>query len=283
MANPHRGDSPSPLQHHGAHPQCIKPEEHQLHDHDESSTELFQHLPPVPHPSGFLILPAELRTEVYRHLLNETIRQGQTSDISGIYLACRATHKEMEPMIEHVKTILNIKYACDAVKFVQPRDYLYLTPLSELIVRIPTYALYEKNKPLGIGKQLRELFELPLYTVTLQTYKILNGLFILDHDLPTLLSFISMVNRQEHGCLSATTRVKKLILFETATSAPQYRRRIEKMFSRHIWSYVRGQGFGRQGMDMLEPLEAVHTVDGNTGKCWGIDLENSLFEVSLST
>ena len=53
-----------------------------------------------------LILPTELRIEVYRHLIVESITSGCPQDISGLFFSCHTAHNEMEDDIAKVKSLL---------------------------------------------------------------------------------------------------------------------------------------------------------------------------------
>lgn len=48
------------------------------------------------HPSDLLDLPAELRLQIYEHLIVDCLAHGIVTDVSGLYLACRQTHQEIE-------------------------------------------------------------------------------------------------------------------------------------------------------------------------------------------
>ncbi|KAI2476617.1 hypothetical protein Ptr902_11964 [Pyrenophora tritici-repentis] len=273
---------------------------------EERSKELDQNLSPVPQTQGFLGLPLEMRVEVYRYLLDNTLSRGQTSDIAALLLACRTTYVEMSPMIEHIETILKVKNACDALKskhggpvrFKAPQNYLYLEPLPRLTVYIPTHALElasmftcedvaatlttEPRLPeahlWGIGIQLRQIFELPLDSITLYTYDLKESNKVPQLGWRSLLDIFKIITQEPHGCLSAASRVKKLILFETTTLSynPEQCQHLEQLFSQRTWTGVIPK-FRQRLRNQLQELNAVYTVDGKTGKCWGIDLENSVF------
>jgi len=53
-----------------------------------------------------LTLPTELRIEVYRHLIVDSITPGRPQDISGLFFSCRTTYNEMEDDIAKVKPLL---------------------------------------------------------------------------------------------------------------------------------------------------------------------------------
>ena len=128
-------------------------------------------------PRTFLGLPTELRLEVYCHILTDTIFNGYTSDISGIYLACHTTYTEFKPMVDYVRTILDVKHACEEVESEMggtidvelPRDYPFLQPPTELILWVPATAFTDIEGYSGIGNLLRPIFELPLNIVTLRS------------------------------------------------------------------------------------------------------------------
>jgi len=53
-----------------------------------------------------LTLPTELRIEVYRHIIVESITSGRPQDISGLFFSCRTTYNEMEDDIAKVKPLI---------------------------------------------------------------------------------------------------------------------------------------------------------------------------------
>jgi hypothetical protein len=50
------------------------------------------------HP-GFLVLPREMRLEVYRHLITTALAEGVAPDIYGLYISCHTIQVEMATLI----------------------------------------------------------------------------------------------------------------------------------------------------------------------------------------
>jgi len=155
------------------------------------------------HLLGFFVLPTELRNEVYRHLLTDTLLDGRTSDVSAIYLACSTTQAELESMISKVRTLLHFKHECETIESLTgeevniklPRDYLYRTPLAEITLWIPSkvFVIYDA---IDIRELLNPVFELPLNTLTLRAYCHLSGCLYTIRDSETVMYMINMVKQK---------------------------------------------------------------------------------------
>jgi hypothetical protein len=98
-------------------------------------------------PFPFFALPTELRLEVYRHLLTDTLANGRTSDAGGLYLASHNTHSEMKPLVSTVRVALDLKRAWDHSRrlkgrvkgklcFEVPSIHTYSKPLTKLAISI---------------------------------------------------------------------------------------------------------------------------------------------------
>lgn len=99
-------------------------------------------------PFPFLALPAELRLQVYGHLLTETLENGRTTDASSLYFASRTTHSEMKPLVSTVRVALDLKHAWDHSRrlrgqvkgrlcFEVPSTHTYMIPLTEFAITAP--------------------------------------------------------------------------------------------------------------------------------------------------
>jgi hypothetical protein len=98
----------------------------------------------------FFLLPPELRFEVYRHLLTNSLASGLTTDIGGLYLSCDAIKIELENSVQDIRPILNIKHGWEAeswlnivLPFEVPLNWNYTSTLTSLTMAIPV-------EPMGI-------------------------------------------------------------------------------------------------------------------------------------
>ena len=99
-------------------------------------------------PSRLLALPAELRLQIYGHLLTETLENGRTSDAGALYLASRTTYSELKPLVSTVQVALDLKCAWDHSRrlrgevrgrlcFQIPSSHTYINPLTEFAITAP--------------------------------------------------------------------------------------------------------------------------------------------------
>jgi len=99
-------------------------------------------------PSRLLAFPAELRLQIYGHLLTETLENGRTSDAGALYLASRTTYSEMKPLVSTVQVALDLKCAWDHSRrlrgevrgrlcFQVPSSHTYINPLTEFAITAP--------------------------------------------------------------------------------------------------------------------------------------------------
>jgi hypothetical protein len=58
--------------------------------------------------SGFLILPPELRLDVYRLLIDQQLSEGSVYNIRAIYMSCSLIHHEMKDMIRKSHQLLQL-------------------------------------------------------------------------------------------------------------------------------------------------------------------------------
>lgn len=83
-------------------------------------------------PSGPLALPAELRLDIYRHVVADVLAGGSSSDLFGLYISCHEMQRELEhDFISKVRPFLSVQSTWK--KMIQslghtPRNPLRLEP-----------------------------------------------------------------------------------------------------------------------------------------------------------
>ena len=128
------------------------------------------------HP-GFLVLPPEMRFEVYRHLIMTALAEGVATDIGGLYVSCHTVQAEMETLIVKVQPIFDIKHTWDMdhrtgdeciLRFELPLDYNYTASLTDLRFCIPV-----PHGPIPycqLAHTLTPVLQLPLATLRVAIY-----------------------------------------------------------------------------------------------------------------
>jgi hypothetical protein len=133
---------------------------------------------------GFLVLPTELRLEIYRYTIVNCLDRGSVSDISGLFRCCREVRQELEAeFMGTLRPLLTAKYrwersAIEDSAFVRITLFTNLHIATEdiaLQITLPIYpgprdnhGIFSANTLTGTAKFLRPILKLRWPTVTVR-------------------------------------------------------------------------------------------------------------------
>ena len=115
---------------------------------------------------GFSALPAELRLEVYKHILASSIAEGHPRRSAGLYHTCVTTRKEMDEYLDRVLLIVRLQnYWLTASKSGHPlhvhlpTTYEFTTPLQNVTLEVP---ISNESNPWEDPIELADLLEITI-------------------------------------------------------------------------------------------------------------------------